>query len=152
MTYIEMKDEDISKITDLYIRTFNQEPWNDHWEAWSVQKRLNQMAKAPDFYGLMMYQDDSLVGFILGNQQQYYDGIKFEIKEFCIDPHHQSGGYGTKLLVELEKRLLVQGIDEIILLTLKDPRTEGFYHKKGYVTSNDMIMMNKKIRGKKNGG
>ena len=115
MTYIEMKDEDVFKITDLYIRTFNQAPWNDRWETWSVQKRLMQMAKAPDFYGLMLYQENDIVGFILGNAQQYYDGIKFEIKEFCIDPRFQSGGYGTTLLAEFEKRLLAQGIDEIIL-------------------------------------
>lgn len=145
MIYIEMNLEDVTKIIDLYIRTFNREPWNDHWQIESVEKRLMQMAKAPDFYGLMMYQEKELIGFILGNQQQYYDGIKFEIKEFCIDPCYQSGGYGTTLLAEFEERLLAQGIDEIILLTLKVPQTEGFYHKKGYTTSDDMILMNKKI-------
>lgn len=152
MIYIEMNDQDISKVTDLYIRTFNQEPWNDHWEPWSVQKRLMQMAKAPDFYGLMMYREKDLIGFILGNQQQYYDGVRFEIKEFCIDPDSQSGGYGTMLLAEFEKRLLDQGIHEIILLTLRDPRTKGFYQKKGYAVLEEMILMNKTIKEKPGNG
>lgn len=152
MTYIEMNDEDISKVTALYIRTFNREPWNDHWEAGSVQKRLLQMAKTPDFYGLMMYQEKELIGFILGNQQQYYDGVWFEIKEFCIDPDSQSRGYGTMLLAEFEKRLLSQGIDEIILLTLRDPRTKEFYQKKGYTVLEEMILMNKTIKKKRHNG
>ncbi len=143
MNYVEMKEEDIHLITDLYIRTFNNEPWNEQWEVWSVQKRLSQITKAPDFYGLMLYHNESLVGFILGNQQQYYNGIKFEIKEFCIDLLVQNGGYGTKLLTEFERRLRLQGVDDFLLLTLRNPRTEGFYHKNGYVTSCEMLLMDK---------
>lgn len=150
MVYIEMNLEDVTKIIDLYIRTFNREPWNDHWQIESVEKRLMQMAKAPDFYGLMMYQEKELIGFILGNQQQYYDGIKFEIKEFCIDPRYQSGGYGTTLLAEFERRLMVQGVNEVLLLTLHNPQTEGFYEKKGYSLSNSMVLMTKMIDIKKN--
>ena len=56
------------------------------------------------------------------------------------------------LLAEFEKRLLSQGIDEIILLTLRDPRTKGFYQKKGYTVLEEMMLMNKTIKKKRHNG
>lgn len=37
-----------------------------------------------------------------------------------------------------------RGVERINLLTLRDPRTEGFYNKNGYETDSNLVFMNKK--------
>lgn len=146
MRYEEMKQEDIKVLTELYINAFNKEPWNDKWTTEIVLKRLNQMVNCEGFYGVVAYEEDNPVGMILGNHEYYYNGMQFNIKEFCVDTTIQSRGLGTKVLEEFIERLKIRGIDEIILLTTKSEKAEGFYKRRGFNTIENMVTMRKKLR------
>lgn len=49
-----------------------------------AEKRLSQMINVEDFYGISAYKQGELCGMILGSKEQFYDGVMFNIKEFCV--------------------------------------------------------------------
>lgn len=145
MEYYEITNKDIEEVSKMYVECFNAEPWNDKWTEEIASKRLLRMLNYDGTYGVLCHEDGNILGMILGHEEYYYDGINFEIKEFCIRKDIQGKGIGIKLLENLEERLKEKGIKRIFLLTCLNNKTEGFYKKRGYTTCNNMILMNKDI-------
>lgn len=143
--YKELTKEHIREIAEIYVDAFNAEPWNDEWTIESASKRISQMINCEGFDGLVMYEDETLIGMILGNHEYYYNGIHFNIKEFCVDLKLRGQAIGSRLLEEFIKRLRNKGINEIILVTSRTDVTEGFYKKHGFQNFEGMILMGKEI-------
>ncbi|WP_061320627.1 GNAT family N-acetyltransferase [Clostridium botulinum] len=141
MNFKEITISDIKEIADMYVTTFNSSPWNDEWTIETASKRLYQMINCESSYGLVAYEDKLICGMILGSEEQYYNSVMFNIKEFCVRNDVRSKGFGTKIFEEFENRLKNRGITEIILLTSRDDRTEGFYKKKGLRSYNEMVFI-----------
>nr|WP_207731486.1 GNAT family N-acetyltransferase [Clostridium botulinum] len=138
-----MTISDIKEVVDIYVHTFNSPPWNDKWTIETASKRLYQMINCESSYGLVAYEDELICGMILGSEEQYYDGVVFNIKEFCVRNDIRNKGLGTKIFEEFENRLKGKGITEITLVTTKDYSTEGFYKKRGLQSNNEMVVMGK---------
>ncbi|MCL1632814.1 GNAT family N-acetyltransferase [Sporolactobacillus sp. CPB3-1] len=81
----------------------------------------------------------------MGGEEQFYDGVLFMIKEFCVDRELRHAGIGTSLLNECEKRLKEKGIKDIILFTSRNDGTEGFYQRRGFHSIDGMVMMGKEL-------
>lgn len=145
IAYKDMNINDVAEIAKMYIETFNSPPWNDKWTTETATKRLSQMINVEDFYGMCAYIDNQLCGMILGSKEQFFDGVMFNIKEFCVKNSLRGQGIGTEILKEFETRLRNCGIGEIILLTSKGDGTEGFYQKRGLESYNGMVMMGKRL-------
>lgn len=143
--YKELTKEHIKEISKIYVNAFNSEPWNDKWTIESASKRISQMINCEGFYGLVVYEDEKLIGMILGSHEYYYDAMIFQIKEFCVDLNVKGTGIGSKLLDEFVERLKAKGINRIVLLTLRNPKTEGFYKRHEFESFDDIVMMEKKI-------
>lgn len=142
LRYRELHLEDIPKLLPMYIRAFNGEPWRDHWTKETAGKRLRQMLQHENVYGLMAYSEMQIEGFLLGEEEQYYDGLQFQIREFCVK--QQGRGVGTQLYKEAEHRLQMRGMTEIILYTLHHPATEAFYQKQGFLLDTTIVSMKKR--------
>ena len=145
MKFEEISLLDVNELSSMYVETFNSPPWNDEWSRETASIRLRQMINCEGFFGIKAYQDDVLCGMILGNQEQFYNGIMFNIKEFCVKNKMRNNGIGTKILAEFEKELRNKGITEIVLFTSRNDGTEGFYHKRGLKSYNSMVMMGKDL-------
>ena len=79
----------------------------------------------------------------MGQKKQHYNGTHFHIEEFCVKTSEQNKGFGSTLLKALEKALSEIGVVNIYLTTSKGAKTEGYYSKKGFVTSDKMVLMSK---------
>ena len=80
---------------------------------------------------------------ILGEEEQYFDGVIFNVKEFCVKNELRGKGIGTELLAEFERCLKSMGIRETVLMTnLED---EEFYKKRGFRRSRGIIYMGKEM-------
>ena len=145
MRFEEITLFDIGELAKMYVDTFNAPPWNDEWSIVTASKRLHQFVNCEDFYGLKVYQEEVLCGMILGSQEQFYNGIMFNIKEFCVKNEMRSRGIGTRILDEFEKRLKDKGVKEIVLFTSRDDETKGFYEKRGLKLYESMVMMGKQL-------
>lgn len=137
----EMTLENISSYAEVFIETFNCEPWNDSWTTETATMRLSGLMSSSTYFGLHLRDNDKIVGFILGQKEQFFDGIHFQIQEFCVIPTEQRKGYGTALLKELKEFLKESGVVSTYLITSKGERTEGYYQKQGFNTSEYMIVM-----------
>lgn len=146
MIYENLQYKHINELSILYQDAFNAPPWNDQWTLESASKRLMQMLKCDGFYGLVSYKNNKIVGMILGNHEYFYDGIHFNIKEFCVDIQLRGNGFGSALLNEFLIRLKNNGIDKAILFTSRTDGTEGFYKKRGFQSFNTMVMMGRKLK------
>lgn len=145
MIYNEITLNDITELTKMYVDTFNVSPWNDEWTLETAAKRLHQMICCEGFYGLAAYRNEVLCGMILGSEEQFYNGIMFNIKEFCVRNDMRNKGIGTKILMEFEERLRNKGVTEVILFTSKSNGTEEFYEKRGLKPYDGMVMMGKQL-------
>lgn len=145
MEYFDLTLKYIDKISELYVNAFNSPPCCDSWTTATAAKRLTQMINCEGSYGLVCCENDKIIGMILGSVEQYYNGVHFNVKEFCVDNNIRGKGIGTKLFEEFELRLKNKGIDQIILFTSKGEETEGFYKKRGFCSYDDMVLMGKKL-------
>lgn len=140
-TIKDMRLVDIDEYAELFADTFNSKPWNDNWTKDVAKQRLEFQMTTRSFVGKALYDNGVLMGIILGQKEPYYDGMHFQIQEFCVKNTEQHKGYGKTLLDTLQKELAAIGVVSITLLTLRGERTEGYYQKRGYSTSKDMIIM-----------
>lgn len=46
--------DDVKDIAEMYVETFNSEPWNDRWTINTASKRLHQMINVEDFCSLTL--------------------------------------------------------------------------------------------------
>ena len=145
LEYREISFDRLKTLAELYVETFNSEPWNDKWTIETAEKRIHQMINTEDFIGVSVYQDDELCGMILGNKEQFYDGIMFNLKEFCVRNGKRGQGIGSEIFEEFQNRLKKDGIKEIILFTARGEHTEHFYRKHGLDIYNNLIIMGKQI-------
>ena len=143
MTITQMKRSRLEDYVRVFLKAFCAEPWKEPWTEETAGRRLSQFMDTGSFFGLELVEDGRTAAFVLGQYEQYYDGPRFYIQEFCCAK--QGSGYGTKLLGELEERLKEQGVVRIYLMTIHGDSTEGYYHRRGYVTDPDNIWMYKKI-------
>ncbi|MFD3156319.1 GNAT family N-acetyltransferase [Haloimpatiens sp. FM7330] len=146
MVYEDLQEKHILKLGKLYMDAFSSPPWNEKWTLELVSKRLLQMVHCEGFYGLVCYENNEIIGMILGNHEYFYTGMQFIIKEFCIDSRLHGKGVGSALLDEFLLRLKNKGIDEVILNTLRSNETEGFYNNRGFRSLNNMVVMGKQLK------
>jgi len=146
MIYQELNKNHIEEIAKLYVEAFNAPPWNDKWTEERAAKRLMQMLNCEGYYGIICLERDTILGMILGNYEYFYDGMHFNIKEFCVDIKHRKKGIGTLLLDKFLKHLKERGIDEVILFTSRTDGTEGYYNKRGFNSFQSMVMMGKELK------
>lgn len=138
---IDMLDE----LAGLFADVFNAPPWNDGWSVEQARARLLDIINTPRFCGMAEYRGGKIVGLIMGRGQQYFDGVHFEILEFCVSRDMQGQGIGGRMLNEFTEYLHEQGICNIYLLTMKGANTEGFYQKNGFKTNQDMCLMSGRL-------
>lgn len=141
----EMRIDDLKQVTHLFVKVFNKAPWHDQWTIETAFKRLTDMFHTPGFKGMVYETESSIIGMILGRKEQYFDGIHFQILEFCIDTEIQSQGYGKKLLSSFIGQLEKEDVTEVFLLTMPGAMTEGFYERNGFISNEKMILMSKQL-------
>lgn len=142
---INIKNEHILKCSELYIKVFNAEPWNDKWTLGTAHKRLNDIFISPNFEGVLYLENGQIKGAIFGNYEQFYDGVHYNLREMFISNELQGKGIGSKLLKELENRLRALDVTTIILFTSKGNKTSKFYLNNNFTEWDSMTMMGKDI-------
>lgn len=142
---VPMTIVEIEECIELYINVFNREPWNESWTYSTAKERLTDFIHTPKHLGFLLYENDDLIGFIAGNGKKTDVGLTFYLGELCITHQVQGKGYGSKLLLHLEKELMKKGIFSLYLLTAQGGLAEAFYQKNGYTLREDRMVLQKKL-------
>lgn len=144
MEICEMRRDLIRDYAMIYKEAFSGPPWYDPWTDDSAVAAITDVVNLNNFIGFDIRESNRVLGFICGYSYHFFDGLHFEIKEFCMSAKAQGSGLGTKLLDYMVEYLQKQGIGTISLLTSKGERTEGYYTKRGFHTDPDAVCMHKK--------
>lgn len=145
MTFMDMDIADLKEYAELFVSVFNAPPWNDCWTALTARMRIGGMLNTGTCVGKAAYENGQLIGIILGQKEYSYDGVHFLIQEFCVRTEKQRSGCGTRLLAALKDELNALGVVNIYLITQHGESTEGYYQKRGFKTSGQMIVMSENL-------
>lgn len=141
----ELKIHQIEECAKLFVKTFNEEPWNEKWTLDKALKRILDYHKSAGFKGSIYIEEGKIIGVILGNKEQWFNGEIFSIKEFYVDSSVQGKGIGKKLITKFEKELKEEGISSVQFWTLKGSMALEFYKKLGYEVSESYVIMEKNL-------
>ena len=84
MEYRTIDNDNIGILAEIFTDSFNDRPWNDEWTNDTAKIRLEQMLSGSAAYGFAAYENGELCGLAIGCFEQYYDGIVFNLREFCV--------------------------------------------------------------------
>lgn len=133
----------LDELTDLFVDTFNAPPWNDKWSVETARMRLRDIMRMPNFCGAVEYRDSRIAGLIMGHGEYSYDGLHFQILEFCVANDMKGQGIGGELMKDFIAFLDRKGVASIYLLTMRGAATEDFYSAQGFDTVRDMCVMSR---------
>lgn len=136
---------DIDTIAPLYLEYFNTYE-EAEWTLSKVQRRLRQQINRDDNLGLLLKEEENILGFVVGQLTQFSDGLVFELNELFIASAYQSQGYGSQLLQIIEALAKEHGAFRIQLITGADERHHHFYNQKhGYVDGTNNLQKAKSL-------
>ncbi|MGE4572588.1 MAG: GNAT family N-acetyltransferase [Candidatus Izemoplasmatales bacterium] len=124
----EIDFNDIKEIVVDYMKYFNDIE-GDHWTEENVLRRLKQLTIRFDYFGLGIYDGSRIIGFCVGNLSQFDDGVIMHLNEIFVISELQSKGYGSKLLIEFEKKAKELGAFRIQLEAVDDDIHSRFYNQ-----------------------
>lgn len=139
MEYKIFSEQNIRDVIPLYIHYYN-ETENCEWTEVTAYKRIHQMFSTEDSFGLVVTDNNEVIGFALGYFQQYDDGITYNLTEIVISTEYQRQGIGTNLIKELETQVENMGAFMIALEAVNDDNHDKFYSRLDYHNVNNMIL------------
>ena len=91
---------------------------------------------------LIATDSGSIVGTILGT----FNGRRAWIYHIVVDKKHQRNGLGSKLIKEVEEKLIIAGATKIVLsVHITNLDSTAFYQKLGFRVMNDAILFEKDV-------
>jgi aminoglycoside 6'-N-acetyltransferase I len=142
-----LSERDLEEAAKVFTSVFRSEPWNEPWSFETSYKRLLDISQTPGYIGIGYFiSNNQLIGFLVGNEEQWADSKSFYINEICVLSNIQQKGIGTSLLKYLKNIFLQKKVDSAYLSTERgEGKPELFFRKNGYVTNESRILMTMKI-------
>lgn len=144
MTFKDMDIAEINEYAELFMSVYNSAPWNDSWTTLTARLRLGGLLGTGTCVGKAAYEDERLIGMILGQKEHFFDGVHFQIQEFCVRLENRGCGCGSRLLSALRGELSSIGAVGVYLIARRGESTEGWYRRRGFIASDDEIVMSGK--------
>lgn len=141
MHYRTMEAADIDLVTPLYINYYNSQ--GDEWTPEIVRRRIWQVLGSPDSLCLLALDGETIVGFAMGRFEQFYDLMAYNLVEIIIAGPFQNRGFGTELMLELERRVKETGGSLIQLMAVNDDAHDRFYGRLGYQNTTTLLSKGK---------
>ena len=99
-----------------------------------TREQLAYLLKSPSAVSLVAKESNETVGFIVGMTENYGKTTAGHIVTIDVLPKHRREGVGLKLLDELEKEFVRQGVKTIYLeVRIDNQAARRLYAKKGYI-------------------
>jgi len=137
--------DDIDEITELYVNTYKQEPWNENWSKEVAMEKIKDAIENNNGENYCINKENKIIGVMFGRRNYFIDKKELYIDDYFIEYNNQRKGIGKYFLEYIEKDLKNKNYSSMILLTRKSFPSELFYKKNGFGTVPNMILMHKTI-------
>lgn len=138
-----LSEKDLEEASIIFTDVFSSNPWNEPWNFHTSHKRLLDISNTPGYIGIGDFNSNNqMIGFLVGNEEQWADSTNFYINEICVLTNVQTNGIGTSLLKYLRDILTQKNVDTVYLSTERGKgKPELFFRKNGYVTNESRVLM-----------
>jgi len=143
-----LSEKDLEEAANIFTSVFNDVPWNEPWSYETSYKRLLDISLTPGYIGVGYFDSNNggLLGFLVGNEEQWADIKSFYINEICVLNNIQHSGIGTNLLDYLKHILESRNVNEAYLSTERgNAKPELFFKRNGFSTNESRILMSIEI-------
>ncbi len=127
-----MTSSEIEQYALLYIRAYSVDPWREEYKTNQIIDYIKRFINNNERYGVIFKIDDIIIGLVLGIKIPAPDGDYFRIEDMCIKSTEQRKGYGSEFFKQLKNFIKRNGMDSIVLGTVKDYPSFDFYIKNGF--------------------
>lgn len=139
-----INSQDLKNCAALYADVFASAPWHEPWTVDAALERLSHFYGSSGFVGILA-EEDSLIGFALGNTEPFHSGSLFYLREMCIGTDSQRQGLGRQVYSALENELRSQSLRSIYLTTERDIPAAQFYLNNGFTFQEKMGFYAKRL-------
>jgi len=137
-----LSEKDLEGAANIFTSVFSDVPWDEPWSYKTSYKRLLDISLTPGYIGYFDSSNNKLLGFLMGNEEQWADTKSFYINEICVLNNIQHSGIGTSLLEYLKHILESRSVQEAYLLTERgNAKPELFFKRNGFSTNEARILM-----------
>lgn len=139
-----LSEKDLEEAANIFTSVFSDEPWDEPWSYKTSYKRLLDISLTPGYIGIGYFDSSNgeLLGFLMGNEEQWADTKSFYINEICVLNNIQHSGIGTSLLEYLKHILESRSVQEAYLSTERgNDKPELFFKRNGFSTNESRILM-----------
>jgi ribosomal protein S18 acetylase RimI-like enzyme len=115
-----LRDKELEEAAIIYTNVFSGSRWNEPWSRNTAYARLYDISKTPGYIGRIGYfhsENNKLIGFIVGNEEQWANYKTFYLNEICVLTSIQQTGVGTSLLTFLKELLVQRKVKEAYVST-----------------------------------
>ncbi|MEH7072160.1 GNAT family N-acetyltransferase, partial [Priestia megaterium] len=114
-----LRDKELEEAAIIYTNVFSGSPWNEPWSRNTAYARLYDISKTPGYIGIGYFhsENNKLIGFIVGNEEQWANYKTFYLNEICVLTSIQQTGVGTSLLTFLKELLVQRKVKEAYVST-----------------------------------
>ncbi|MCM3770881.1 MULTISPECIES: GNAT family N-acetyltransferase [Priestia] len=139
-----LTDEELEAAASIYTKVFSETPWNEPWSMNTAYARLYDISKTPGYIGIGCFhrENNKLIGFIVGNEEQWANYKTFYLNEICVLSNIQQAGIGTSLLTFLTELLVQREVKEAYVSTERGQgKPACFFERKGFIIHESRILM-----------
>lgn len=133
----EIEEKDVKGLAALMKSVYNEAPWNDDWTEEGASEAIKCLLGFPNFFGLVVCDEDNLVGAIMGNVRPYSQQKTYYIDELFVSSSYRRQGIAKKLYEGARDELKKKGVSGFFLCTLKNTDAFKFYTKEGAIYLDD---------------
>jgi L-amino acid N-acyltransferase YncA len=129
--------EDADAIAEVHVAAFNTThglPWGQHPSLELRRRQWREKLAAPSsrFFGYVVEKpDEQLVGFATGEPWDYPGDFAGRLEKIYLLEEYQRLGFGRRLVGQVSRRLLGDGITSMILFSQAENPSIGFFEALG---------------------
>ena len=141
----QLDNDDLVNCAKIYTDVFAQAPWNEKWSTDHAFDRLGNFMSNNQSISLVAETQGRVVGFLIGEIEQWQATMHFHLKEICIQPEFQRRGVGRSLCEKLMILLNQVGVTHIFLITHRRGAAQDFYTALGFSQNQNQVVMGRPL-------
>lgn len=133
---------DVPVLARIFKECFAAPPWSEAWTDETAIRRLSQFMGTETRRGVVAFEGERAVGFVLGQIEAWVEGNLFLVQEMCVVSDRRRSGLGGRLLEWLLRDIESRDhVTRTYLLTDADSAAEAFYLGRGFQRSGRRVVL-----------
>jgi len=146
MEFRKINADNVPACVEIFIKTYNQPPWNYQWTKDDASKYLNEYVSSPQFVGFAAYEGNDIAGAFFAHSKTWWTNTQLFIDELFVSPQHQKKGLGKQLIKYAEQYAEENNLQTITLMTHKFMPAMNLYQNIDFIHAQPFVILFKTVQ------